>query len=269
MGRVTERDLRRVIAFFASARGGTPGDPLPRPTLAALRDLIDADEVEYFELRRTDRTVLAEAQSQDFESAPGSEEAIRAHGWQNPLGWRRWTPADGALRLSERIARRDLTRLAFYREGMLPNRLRDILKIWLWSSPGSVACVQAWRREGDFTAREQALLAVLHKGLTGLREAAIASAYAVLAESGDALLTTREAEVLVLACRGVSDEVIAHRLGLSPATVGKHLEHAYDKLSVHSRAEALWRLASLNPTADGPRQEHVEPDLRQGGRLDR
>lgn len=252
MGRVSEADLRGVVRFLAAAQTGTPADPLPRPTLAALRDLIRADEAEYFELRRVDRAVLAESQSHDIVSVPGSDEALLVHGWQNPLRWRRWAPADGALRLSQQIGRRQLSRLAFYQEVMRPNRLRDLIKVWLSSSPESAACVQLWRRDGEFSARDQAMLAVLHQGLIGLREEAITSIRSVVADSAHhALLTTREAEVLVLACRGVSDEIIAERLGMSPATVGKHLEHAFDKLGVHSRAESLWRLASLTSTNEG------------------
>ncbi|MBA2632132.1 MAG: hypothetical protein H0U86_03905 [Chloroflexi bacterium] len=254
MARVREGDLRRIMAFVASAPFGTPDDPLPRPTLAALRDLVGAEDAEYFELRRADRAVLAAAQSHDFASAPGSEDALLVHGWQNPLTWRRWNPADGVLRLSERIGRRDLERMGFYQEFMRPNRLRDTLKVWLWSSPTSAACIQMWRCDGEFNAREQAFLAVLHHDLIVLREEALGSVSG--AWTSDASLTTREGEVLMLACRGVSDEVIAERLGTSTATVGKHLEHAYAKLGVHSRAEALWRLAArprpAGRTAEAP-----------------
>jgi len=107
----------------------------------------------------------------------------------------------------------------------------------MWaSSTATPACIQMWRCDGEFNAREQA---------------SVSGAW-----TSDASLTTREGEVLMLACRGVSDEVIAERLGTSTATVGKHLEHAYAKLGVHSRAEALWRLAArprpAHRTAEAP-----------------
>ena len=57
-----------------------------------------------------------------------------------------------------------------------------------------------------------------------------------------ASLTVREAEILTWAARGASDERIAARLGVSLATVGKHLEHAYVALGVHSRAEGIGRI---------------------------
>jgi DNA-binding CsgD family transcriptional regulator len=55
-------------------------------------------------------------------------------------------------------------------------------------------------------------------------------------------LTAREGDVLSLAARGLTDAQIADELFLSARTVSKHLQHAYEKLGVHSRAEAT-RLA--------------------------
>jgi DNA-binding CsgD family transcriptional regulator len=46
-------------------------------------------------------------------------------------------------------------------------------------------------------------------------------------------LTAREAQVLELLSAGDNNHRIAHRLGISPRTVDKHLEHAYTKLDAH------------------------------------
>jgi DNA-binding CsgD family transcriptional regulator len=250
MGRVSESDLRAIFRFLGSATIGSPQDPLPRPTLAALRDLLDADEAEYFELRRSDRAVLAAATSHDISSAPGTDEALSEFGHQNPLNWRRWHPAHGALRLSGMVRRREFERLGFHGAFMRPNGLRDVLKVWLWSSDASAACVQLWRREADFGRREQDVLAVLHHQLIALRARARDRDPAT---AGLVALTVREAEVLTWAARGASDARIAARLGLSPATVGKHLEHAYAALGVHSRAEAVGRVTLTG--VDGPSED--------------
>ena len=53
-----------------------------------------------------------------------------------------------------------------------------------------------------------------------------------------ATLTAREAEVLVLLAQGTPNKGIAHQLGISPKTVGNHVEHIYTKLAVSSRAAA-------------------------------
>ncbi len=52
-------------------------------------------------------------------------------------------------------------------------------------------------------------------------------------------LTDRQAQVLRLLCTGSRTETIAEQLYLSPATVRKHLENVYARLSVRSRTEAV------------------------------
>lgn len=52
-------------------------------------------------------------------------------------------------------------------------------------------------------------------------------------------LTTRQAEVLRLVALGSSTEQVARALGISSATVRKHLEHIYDRLGVTSRTGAV------------------------------
>jgi DNA-binding CsgD family transcriptional regulator len=52
-------------------------------------------------------------------------------------------------------------------------------------------------------------------------------------------LAPREAEVLEHVVLGRADKAIAATLGISPRTVGKHLERVYAKLGVNSRAAAI------------------------------
>lgn len=245
MGRVTEPDLRLILAFLGAAAAGTREDPLPRSTLAALRDVVGADEAEYFELRRSDRAPLALTTSDDVVDAAGTVAALREFGWQNPIGWRRWLPQHGALRLSDRIRRRELERLGFYGDFMRPNGLRDALKVWLSVGDRSVACVQLWRHERDFSRREQDILSILQQDLIRLRTVARRGRAASWTAASP--LTAREAEVLIWAVRGHSHGEIAARLGASPGTVGKHLEHAYSKLDVRSRAQAVDRIMLSGP----------------------
>jgi DNA-binding CsgD family transcriptional regulator len=56
--------------------------------------------------------------------------------------------------------------------------------------------------------------------------------------TGTATATPREAAVLDLLVLGLTDQQISRRLGISPRTVDKHLEHAYAKFAVHGRVEA-------------------------------
>jgi HD-GYP domain-containing protein (c-di-GMP phosphodiesterase class II) len=54
-------------------------------------------------------------------------------------------------------------------------------------------------------------------------------------------LTERELEVLLVLVRGESNQKIAQGLGISAKTVGRHVEHVYQKAGVRSRAAAtVW-----------------------------
>jgi HD-GYP domain-containing protein (c-di-GMP phosphodiesterase class II) len=55
---------------------------------------------------------------------------------------------------------------------------------------------------------------------------------------GPAGLTTRESEVLALLAQGLPNKGIARGLGISPKTVGNHIERIYTKLGVSNRAGA-------------------------------
>ena len=51
-------------------------------------------------------------------------------------------------------------------------------------------------------------------------------------------LTEREVDVLRLIARGQSNKEVATALGISPKTVGHHVEHIYAKAGVTTRAGA-------------------------------
>ena len=51
-------------------------------------------------------------------------------------------------------------------------------------------------------------------------------------------LTEREVDVLGLLARGQTNKQVAETLGISPRTVGTHVEHIYAKAGVRTRAGA-------------------------------
>lgn len=59
------------------------------------------------------------------------------------------------------------------------------------------------------------------------------------------MLSEREMAVLQLVASGLSNTEIAIRLAIRPATVKKHLEHIFSKLSAHSRTQAAARARRL------------------------
>lgn len=57
--------------------------------------------------------------------------------------------------------------------------------------------------------------------------------------------------MLSLLAAGLTAEGIGHRLGISPRTVHKHLEHAYGKLHVRDKVSAVRRARCIGVVAPG------------------
>ena len=68
-------------------------------------------------------------------------------------------------------------------------------------------------------------------------------------------LTSREAEIANLLCRGVSTANINRALYIAQSTTYKHIEHIYEKLHVSSQQELLVRL--LRPSRSPDDQAHA------------
>lgn len=246
---LSRADLQATLDFLSVAAGADGPDPFPRDSLIALGDLIAADLTEYFEMRRADRSAIAWTMSRDEPDPPEVLEAEKLGLLaDNPLGAFTWRPADGPLRLSTVIGRRQLRRLPFHDAYLRPMRIRDQLRVWLWDSSESVACVTLYRGNGVFSDRDVAVLAILQGHLIARRQAAMARPQPPTGRV-DGELTIREAEVLTWIAAGRRTEEIADTLFISPGTVRKHLEHAYAKLGVRDRGEATADLFGLRPSS--------------------
>lgn len=77
----------------------------------------------------------------------------------------------------------------------------------------------------------------------------------------DVALTDRQREVLRLVRLGMTNRQTAHALGISTATVRKHLENAYAQLGVRSRTEAV-REAALDEHRPAISQAACSPEAR-------
>jgi DNA-binding CsgD family transcriptional regulator len=75
-------------------------------------------------------------------------------------------------------------------------------------------------------------------------------------------LTRRQAEVLRLVALGSSTEQVADALGISTATVRKHLEHVYERLGVTSRTAAVATAWAGAEVAGAELEEETAPLAR-------
>jgi DNA-binding NarL/FixJ family response regulator len=89
---------------------------------------------------------------------------------------------------------------------------------------------------------QQAIRAI-HAGRTWLSPLAMTALVEGLSEPPDAsrldTLSEREQEVLKLLAEGYSNPQIAEKLVIAEGTVKNHITNIYDKIGVHSRAEAV------------------------------
>ncbi len=105
---------------------------------------------------------------------------------------------------------------------------------------GADARVALRRTDRAFTDRDLALVGLVRPHLA---EALWRAAH----EPEPCPLTARQRAVLAGVARGATDRAIAHDLGISRRTVGKHLENVYAALGVHDRTSAALLLGEGSP----------------------
>lgn len=102
------------------------------------------------------------------------------------------------------------------------------------------------QRPDDFTQQEIDLALLLQPILTGLAvHLDLASGNMKASAQAGGELTLRETAIVTLLSKGLSAEGLARRLGISPRTVEKHLEHIYRKFDVGDRLMAVQRAYEL------------------------
>jgi ATP/maltotriose-dependent transcriptional regulator MalT len=64
-------------------------------------------------------------------------------------------------------------------------------------------------------------------------------------DRSDVSLSARERGIVALMSHGLSNKQIARKLSIAPETVKSHAKHIFVKLTVCSRAQAVYRAATL------------------------
>jgi DNA-binding CsgD family transcriptional regulator len=234
MPRVSESDYRDVLEVLREAGAVDGPDPFPEHVLEGLRGLVPCDVVAYHEGAISQPALVFTGEPRG-EMTAAIREAHRRHLPHDPL-----TPVDGARKYSDYFSRREFRRLELYQEVARPVGVEDMFRLWLEPRGAGNVRLEFDRPDWGFRERDRTVLDLLLPHLRQFRRNAAARRRRSAGPPGAvAPLTPREHEILELVAEGRTNAEVAGLLWISPGTVRKHLENAYDKLGVHTRTGAV------------------------------
>jgi DNA-binding CsgD family transcriptional regulator len=236
---LSQQDLRRVIDVVSAEAAASEVIEMPEQVLRGLSELVPCAAVSFAvwdERRREVLTCHRLCLSED----PGWDDGMAELFWG---GYRECAAVSGLAGLGEAAqvsewqdfhSPREFSRM---RMSELYRRQGTYHRMMVRLPPrgGLERRIQIGRERGDpgFTERDKLLLRLLRPHLTGIRDRIESE------RDGASLLTPRQLELLRAVARGDTNRQIARDLGVTEATVRKHLEHVYQRLGVHSRTQAL------------------------------
>lgn len=239
-------DYERVLAIVAEASRGTAVEPLPGGVLEMVRALVGCDVAAYFEgapwnrdSRRVWATPIATRWTDDERAV------VDRRRFDLPLYPSRGT-LDRAVRISDAMSQRQYRNLEVYRLGGRRHDIEYSMDYWMCGSGGRVMGLRFDDSAHDFSDRTRDAVEVLGRHLRTVLARSDRGMDAAPLEG----LTAREAQILALVARGRTNRQIGVALSISPLTVRKHLENAYQRMGVHTRAEAVAWTYRHRATAD-------------------
>lgn len=233
----------QAVGALRRARGGEGFALLDPGVIDGLLQVVPADEVTFcdLDLRARYSAVVELLPIQAAEEAHGE---FWAHFWDTLTAC--YTERFGRLRVEvmttgDFYSDRQWHSTGMYTECLGPSGVDKSLVMPLPAPPGIARRLVFFRRPGRRAFGEDdrsgAVLLQPHIGDVLRLQGRLAAAR---------LVTAREHEVLRLVAAGHDNTAIARQLGLSPATVRKHLENAFGRLEVTSRTAAV---AKISPYA--------------------
>jgi DNA-binding CsgD family transcriptional regulator len=243
---VTSRDLRLLREIVAAPTTPESGDLLPDSAMQALAAVIACDDISFQVMDPVRETTWCQTWA-DVEADVDDqlERLFWAGFWQcRACSYPQLTgDCETVTRLSDHFSRNEFSRLAMSDYFAIAGVRHEVM-VPLPAAGRLDRRLLMFRCDGtDFTDREVLLLTLLrpHLHTLDLRQRR--------AREGCSPLTPRQTEILRLVAVGMTNAQIARALVLSEATVGKHLEHIYDRLQVSSRTAAV---TALDHTLAGP-----------------
>jgi DNA-binding CsgD family transcriptional regulator len=238
MVRLAIRDVRDALEFVHTAASTDSSDPFPWEALAVLGRAIPGEFATYSEWDTIGAPHATHVVGEPV--VPISvdiAEARRDLCCSYPLSVVSRSSEQRALRLSDFVSPRELRSTEYYDRVLQPLGIDYELRLFLTSPRGTsrVFAFTRTRSQGDFSERDRALLELMRPFLVEIRNRHERP-------NSARVLTRREAEILRWVARGKTNREIAALLFVSPHTVRTHLEHAFEKLGVHTRAAAIAKM---------------------------
>ncbi len=255
---LTATDVDGALAVVADASAADGAQPFFPPVVSALRRLIPADHVAYFEFSGGGfasgaGNMFFTAEPVDAPLIDWCAEPVEATIDSWALKDEYVSASERPLKLSDFHTRKELQRNPFYAEVLRPFDSEHQLKVWLPAASGTVRAFFFVRTPGtrDFDERDRTILSVLRPHLAAIRER-------WERRRRPAHLTRRETEVLELVAQGFTTAEVAARLTISYTTARTHLENVFAKLGVHTRTAAVAWLRN-SPAELPPRLSEADP----------
>jgi DNA-binding CsgD family transcriptional regulator len=221
-----------VLAVLQEAGDVEGPFAFPEAVLTALCRLVPCDVVAFHERVEAKRVIFWSGEPRG-EVTPELREASRRL-WPGDI----LSPIAGARKYSDYLTQRDFHRHPVYVELARPLGIEDMFRLWLYSDGSFSARLEFDRPDRRFRESDRTALDLLLPHLRQFFRGSLARRRwrAGLSEGG---LTPREHEILEHVAAGLTNAEIARVLWISPGTVRKHLEHAFEKLGVHTRTAAV------------------------------
>jgi DNA-binding CsgD family transcriptional regulator len=140
------------------------------------------------------------------------------------------------------ISRTELERSRYFNEFLRVFQTTDGIDLHLHDGDTSIGDFRFWRApsRAPIGSREVTLLSLLQpvllRATKDLRRADAAASHRL------PQLTERENQIVALVADGLTDGLIARKLGISYWTVRSHLDHVFDKLEIPNRAALIARV---------------------------
>jgi DNA-binding CsgD family transcriptional regulator len=245
MDQMRLRDWRNLVGAVAILNEDLDLSTLPRRTVAAITHVIPTDMVTYNEVDLVQHRNLVFSSPEDNRFAPGTTEhaTFIRHMPEHPVISHNADIADPVPRkISDFLSDRQFRSSGLYFEFFLTFGFKYQMALVVHHAGKQMIGIAANRALSDFTERERTCLSAIRSHVVQNYRHGL-SVERIRADSCCSLrpacgLTQREAEVLHWVAAGKSNDDVARIIGISSATVKKHLEHTYDKLNVPNRTAA-------------------------------